>query len=178
MAAPCVRVCRGSRCGGGRDGSAMTPQTGSVTQSARVSIPRPRVYGSSDQMVSSSQSLCSRRCGSAKDVGDGSCAPKITKLDYQMISDRTRSQLLNRDCDFRYPRLRALQVCRRRPTLVVAAVPNGRHPQTFTRAEQDDSGPGLYFGIENGCTEGKDSPDGRASTRTARVVSSRSTRQR
>jgi hypothetical protein len=32
------------------------------------------------------------------------------------------------------PRLRALQVCRRRPTLGVAAVPNGRHPQTFTKA--------------------------------------------
>jgi len=32
------------------------------------------------------------------------------------------------------PRLRALQVCRRRPTLGVAAVPNGRHPQTFTGA--------------------------------------------
>jgi hypothetical protein len=32
------------------------------------------------------------------------------------------------------PRLRALQVCRRRPTLGVAAVPHGRHPQTFTKA--------------------------------------------
>jgi hypothetical protein len=32
------------------------------------------------------------------------------------------------------PRLRALQVCRRRPTLGVAAVPHGRHPQTFTIA--------------------------------------------
>jgi hypothetical protein len=27
-----------------------------------------------------------------------------------------------------------LQVCRRRPTLGVVAVPHGRHPQTFTRA--------------------------------------------
>ena len=33
------------------------------------------------------------------------------------------------------PRLRALQVCRRRPTLGVAAVPHGRHPQTFTKAD-------------------------------------------
>ena len=30
------------------------------------------------------------------------------------------------------PRLRALQLCRRRPTLGVVAVPHGRHPQTFT----------------------------------------------
>jgi hypothetical protein len=33
------------------------------------------------------------------------------------------------------PRLRALQVCRRRPTLGVAPIPHGRHPQTFTKAD-------------------------------------------
>lgn len=33
------------------------------------------------------------------------------------------------------PRLRALQVCRRRPTLGVAPIPHGRHPQTFTESE-------------------------------------------
>ena len=50
------------------------------------------------------------------------------------------------------PRLRALQVCRRRPTLGVAAVPHGRHPQTFTEAElmhrsKDTSGCSVMFGL-------------------------------
>jgi hypothetical protein len=35
------------------------------------------------------------------------------------------------------PRLRALQVCRRRPTLGVVAVPHGRHPQTFTTSDEN-----------------------------------------
>src|SRR6476620_5543298 len=38
------------------------------------------------------------------------------------------------------PRLRALQVCRRRPTLGVVAVPHGRHPETFTRAGERSPG--------------------------------------
>jgi hypothetical protein len=34
-------------------------------------------------------------------------------------------------------------MCRRRPTLAVAAVPHGRHPQTFTFAEVKDP----YIGV-------------------------------
>jgi hypothetical protein len=56
------------------------------------------------------------------------------------------------------PRLRALQVCRRRPTLGVAPIPHGRHPQTFTVGDQEYlSGPlhSRHFDVvrigEHGC---------------------------
>jgi hypothetical protein len=48
---------------------------------------------------------------------------------HQPLSNRHRARCSWVLC---LPRLRALQVCRRRPTPGVAAVPHGRHPQTFT----------------------------------------------
>jgi hypothetical protein len=47
---------------------------------------------------------------------------------HQPLSNRHRARCSWVLC---LPRLRALQVCRRRPTPGVAAVPHGRHPQTL-----------------------------------------------
>jgi hypothetical protein len=48
------------------------------------------------------------------------------------------------------PRLRALQVCRRRPTLGVAPIPHGRHPQTFTPTAVAEGREGPLHGVS--CT--------------------------
>src|SRR5262249_24780442 len=71
--------------------------------------------------------------------GTGPCSQDLPA--HQPASNRHRARRSRVLC---LPRLRALQVCRRRPTLRVAAVPHGRHPQTFTTADSCTAAKALH----------------------------------